>query len=154
MYSVGDKVRIKNEIGYENTRVGNIEELKKRVLTVNSIGEIQDDGSRTIHVCEDNKWSFNSKWFELVEDRESTKFEAFLREVANQKSLSYGQEWNWLNNIVHNRDHDITNDKTMDSTVAKLVGFYKTFEPKPPKKRLTMAELRGIIGEDFEIVEE
>ena len=152
-YKVGDKVRIKAEIKYENTLIANIEELKKKVLTVSSVGEVKRDGSYRVEVCEDNRWCFNSKWLELVEDGELIKFEAFLREVANQKSPSYGQEWNWLNNIVHCCGCGISNE-IIDRDVTKLVEFYRTFEPKPkPKKKFTMAELRDIVGEDFEIVD-
>ena len=152
-YNIGDKVRIKNEIGYEGTCITNIEELKKKVLTVTCVSRSKEDGSYSIGICEDNGWSFNSEWLEVVEDKESAKFEAFLREVANQKSPSYGQEWNWLNEIIHCHRNS-SSETFIDDTVTRLVEFYRTFEPKPKqKKKFTMDELREIVGEDFEIVD-
>jgi hypothetical protein len=46
----------------------------------------------------------------------------------------------------------LTHGIGVEEDVAYLVDFYKTFE-KPQPKKLTMAELRDIVGEDFEIVE-
>lgn len=151
LLNIGDKVKIKAEMEYANTCIVNIEELKKKVLTVCAVSEAREDGSYRVRVC-DQMWSLNSEWLELVEDKESTKFEAFLREVANQKSFSYGDEWACLDDIVHSRS---IGDETFDKAVAKLVDFYRAFEPMPKseKKQFTMAELRDIVGEDFEIVD-
>lgn len=148
MFKVGDKVRIKDEIGWNETSICDIEELKKKTLTVEKVGSVRTDGSYHVDIC-GKKWAFSSSWLELVENEEINKFKAFLMEVANQKSTSYGGIWVSLNALVHGRGY---NDEEINEIVTKLVEFYKTFEPKP-KKKLTMAELRDIVGEDFEIVE-
>lgn len=149
MFKVGDKVRIKDEIGWNETSICDIEELKKKILTVKEVDDIiRPDGSYHVDICGEN-WAFSSSWLELVENEEINKFKAFLMEVANQKSTSYGGIWVSLNALVHGRGY---NDEEINEIVTKLVEFYKTFEPKP-KKKLTMAELRDIVGEDFEIVE-
>jgi hypothetical protein len=143
MFKVGDKVRIKDEIGFNETSIINIEELKKKVLTVEYVGDIRQDGSYHVDIC-DEKWAFSSDWLELVENEELNKFKAFLMEVANVKASSYSREFNYL--------WDLTHGIGVEEDVAYLVDFYKTFE-KPQPKKLTMAELRDIVGEDFEIVE-
>lgn len=146
MFKVGDKVRIKDEIGWNETSICDIdiEELKKKILTVEKVGSVKQDGSYHVDIC-DERWAFSSDWLELVGNEELDKFKAFLIEVANMKAPNYSREYNYLCDLAHGND--------VEEDVAYLVDFYKTFEPKPQPKKLTMAELRDIVGEDFEIIE-
>lgn len=150
-YKVGDVVRIREDLTVGNkygglTYYDGMQREVKEKGNVVTIAEAGADLSGVFwYTFEGYGFSYSDEMIkESIEDEELIKFEAFLREVANQNSPNYTHEWGCLSEIVDGED--------VDENVAQLVEFYKTFSPKT-KKKLTMAELRGIVGEDFEIVD-
>lgn len=147
-YKVGDKVRLRKDLivgekyGGLTYYNGMDKEVKQKGNIV-TIGETGTDSSGVRwYAFEGYTFSYTE---EMIEDEEEpNKFEAFLKEVANTNAPNYCYEWNCLRDLVDGID--------VDENVAHLAHFYKTFSPKV-KKKLSMAELREIVGEDFEIVD-
>lgn len=145
-FKVGDRVKIKEDCNVRKTYITDIEELKEEILIVSSAEGIirlsKENGT-------DTGWDYRSDWLELVGEKDS-KFAAFLREVACLENDNYYKQNEMLDKLINPNDYFSVDEEEL---IDELVEFYTNFEPKK-KKKLTMAELREIVGEDFEIVEE
>lgn len=151
-YKIGDKVKIRKDLVvgdkyegliYHDTMAQEVE-VKGDIVTIIDAGI--DSNDIRWYNFEGFVFNYSEEMIEgLIENEELNKFESFLREVADQNAPNYGRQWNYLDDLMHSYGD-------AKSNIAELVKFYRTFKPKVVKK-LTMAELRDIVGEDFEIVD-
>lgn len=153
-YKIGDKVKIRKGLVAgktygDNSYVGVMDEIVRKhdyVLTIESYSF--DNTQYHMEECAYYNWTDEMIEGLAEENKELRKFEAFLREAVNQKSFKHSHVWSLIGDLTYSSG---STDETIDKIVAELVEFYKTFEPNT-KKKLTMDELRDIVGEDFEIV--
>ena len=143
--------------GYKLT----LDNMKNKVYTISNEGTVNSrEEQRHIQLAEDKlNLIFEDEWLELVTN-DTAKFEAFLREVVDGRGMHNAVEYHWVNELLevdvsNHVEVDVSNHERAEDLIEKLVEFYAAFKPseKKEKKKLTMAELREIVGEDFEIVE-
>lgn len=165
-FKVGDRVKIRRDlvVGEEYGNLTYLNAMKKEVeksdiVTINDTGI--DSKGIVWYEFEELYYSYSEAMIEgLVEastEKENFKeelqtdgkFAAFLREVACVRNDSYYEYNEMLDKLINPNDYISVDEEEL---IDELVEFYTNFEPM--KKRFTMAELREIVGEDFEIVEE
>ena len=166
-YKVGDKVKVRKDLvvstaynmdgksfGYTYVRdMKDIVEKNNFVLTISDCYDSDCYDSDYYFVEEDsNGYVWTDGMFEgLADTDESVKFRAFLEEVADRTNNGYDDEWEKLDNITHCRRDEISKERRTQY-INELVEFYNTFEPKPPKKKMTKEKIEEALGYEIEIV--
>ena len=160
-YNIGDRVKIRRDL-VVSEEYGNLTYLNamKKEVEKRDIVTIKDTGidSKGIvwYEFEELYYTYSEAMIEgLVESstekeelQTDSKFEAFLREVACVENDNYYKQNEMLDKLINPNDYFSVDEEEL---INELVEFYTNFKQK---KKLTMAELREIVGEDFEIVEE
>ena len=161
-YNIGDRVEIRRDlvVGEKYGNLTYLDVMKKEVTEANNIVTIRDAGVDMNGII---WYEFKGLYYtyseamieglveastEKEELQTDSKFEAFLKEVACLENDNYYKQNEMLDKLINPNDYFSVDEEEL---IGELVEFYTNFKQK---KKLTMAELREIVGEDFEIVEE